>query len=83
MNTDNKIREVANGNIAGLFVLSNVELTNICKDLLESKDIKAQRDELLSELIETHAGLCFTEGYIGSLRHKRNAAVIAKCEAQS
>ncbi|AZE90262.1 hypothetical protein [Pseudomonas orientalis] len=38
----------------------------------------AAAPDLLAELEETHAALCFTAGYIGSERHKRNAAAIAK-----
>lgn len=38
----------------------------------------AAAPDLLAELEETHAALCFTSGYIGSERHKRNAAAIAK-----
>ena len=37
--------------------------------------------DLLAELEETHAALCFTDGYIGSDRHKRNADAIAKATA--
>lgn len=38
----------------------------------------AAAPDLLAKLEETHAALCFTSGYIGSERHKRNAAAIAK-----
>ncbi|UYU30318.1 hypothetical protein [Siccibacter colletis] len=38
----------------------------------------AAAPELLEELIETHAALCFTPDYIGSLRYERNKAAIAK-----
>ena len=41
----------------------------------------AAAPDLLAELEETHAALCFTDGYIGSNRHKRNAAAIAKATA--
>lgn len=38
----------------------------------------AAAPDLLAELEETHAALCFTADYIGSERYKRNAAAIAK-----
>lgn len=45
--------------------------------MADAKLIAAAPD-LLSELEETHAALCFTADYIGSERYKRNAAAIAK-----
>lgn len=39
--------------------------------------------DLLAELEETHAALCFTPDYIGTERHKRNAAAITKARGES
>lgn len=47
------------------------------QDRADAKLIAAA-PELLAELEETHAALCFTADYIGSERHKRNSAAIAK-----
>lgn len=38
--------------------------------------------DLFEELRETHAALCFTSGYIGSLRYERNKAAILKALGQ-
>jgi len=46
-------------------------------------DLIAAAPDLLAELEETHAALCFTADYIGSERHKRNAATIAKARGES
>lgn len=38
----------------------------------------AAAPDLLEELRETHAALCFTPDYIGTLRYERNKAAIAR-----
>lgn len=38
----------------------------------------AAAPDLLAELEETHAALCFTANYIGTERYRRNSAAIAK-----
>ncbi len=43
----------------------------------------AAAPELLAELEETHAALCFTPDYIGTERHKRNSAAIAKARGEA
>ncbi|KRC97725.1 hypothetical protein ASE33_04090 [Pseudomonas sp. Root9] len=45
---------------------------------LANAKLIAAAPDLLAELEETHAALCFTADYIGSERYKRNAAAIAK-----
>ncbi|WP_278405848.1 hypothetical protein [Pseudomonas rhodesiae] len=45
---------------------------------LSNAKLIAAAPDLLSELEETHAALCFTADYIGYERYKRNAAAIAK-----
>jgi hypothetical protein len=43
----------------------------------------AAAPELLAELEETHAALCFTHNYIGTERYKRNRAAIAKARGEA
>lgn len=43
----------------------------------------AAAPELLAELEETHAALCFAPDYIGTERHKRNSAAIAKARGEA
>jgi len=45
---------------------------------VEDARLIAAAPDLLKELEETHAALCFTSDYIGSERYKRNMAAIAK-----
>lgn len=46
-------------------------------------DLLAAAPVLLAELEETHAALCFTPDYIGTERHKRNSAAIAKARGEA
>lgn len=46
------------------------------------KTLTAERDALLEELEETHAALCLTPDYIGTLRYRKNAAVIANAKGE-
>ena len=45
--------------------------------------IIAAAPELLEELEETHAALCFTSDYIGTLRYERNKSAIAKARGEA
>lgn len=48
----------------------------------EDINLMQSAPELLKELEETHAALCFTPDYIGSERYERNKAAIAKALGQ-
>lgn len=76
-----KIKAVATGETPGLFVMSNVELTKMCGDLLESKEIKAQRDDLLATMHRL-AHLGNGEKLGNSIGNMIAQEAIAKCETQ-
>lgn len=52
------------------------------EELYANAALIAAAPDLYGELAETHAALCFTEGYIGSLRYKRNKAALAKARGE-
>ncbi|SFP93057.1 hypothetical protein SAMN03159489_02216 [Pseudomonas sp. NFPP07] len=58
----------------------NEDQEQVVDFVYEEADAKliAAAPDLLAELQETHAALCFKAGYIGTERYKRNAAAIAK-----
>lgn len=82
------IREVRHSNVPGqrAFTIDfNEDQEQVVDWVYEEADAKliAAAPDLLKELEETHATLCFTANYLGSERHKRNAAAIAKARGES
>lgn len=73
--------EFFNSGGANIFDLTYGSHTGMKEDEANSSLISAA-PELLKELEETHAALCFTPDYIGSERYERNKSAIAKALGQ-
>lgn len=73
--------EFFNSDGANILDLTYGSHTGMKEDEANS-DLISAAPELLKELEETHAALCFTTGYIGSYRYERNKSVIAKALGQ-